>query len=108
MCRNSRNILNIFYFWVPCIELLSFSAVVNLLVIDSSMYDSATVELFHPPCLFRAVISPPASISIVAEERRNECPEYFSGLGNYKKDAIFLPMAVNLFFAIFCAAHFPF
>jgi hypothetical protein len=39
-----------------------------LFAMDSSTYDSATVVLFHPPCLFRDNMSPPASTRMVAED----------------------------------------
>jgi hypothetical protein len=49
------------------------------------MYPSATLSDFHPPCLFREVISPPESTRRVAEVRRRQYPLYSMLLKCVKK-----------------------
>ena len=69
-------------------ELWTISAIFFLSDIESSMYPSATLEDFHPPCRFNDKRSMPFSAKIVAEVRRNECPVYWSGFFNPRNFAI--------------------
>ena len=49
-------------------------AILTLFWTESSMYDSATLVDFHPPCLFIAAKSAPESDKIVADDLRKQCP----------------------------------
>ncbi|KAJ8976480.1 hypothetical protein NQ317_013701 [Molorchus minor] len=50
---------------------------------DSSIYPSATFDDFHPPSVFKLVISLPKSTNIVVEERRNSDWSDSVGLGKF-------------------------
>ena len=67
---------------------LTISAVVLVFWIYWSMYLSAKLPDFQPPCLFSDSMFPPASTKRVAAVRRNECPVYSFELGSAKNLAI--------------------
>lgn len=55
---------------------------------ESSIYPSATVEDFQPPCRLIVEKSAPASAKNVAEFRLKQCPVYSEASGSFRYSAI--------------------
>lgn len=87
---------------------LIFVEVSVLLRMELSTYPSATADERHPPCLFRAIRSPPASTRMVADERRKQWPVYCFASGNPRYSAISRGTLPILLIPTHCLVHFAF
>ena len=80
----------------------------SLLLLVSSIYDSATALDFHPPWRFTVKKSAPPSANTVADVRRKEWPVYSSGFGSLKNFAMVFGIAPNVLMPITWLTHRPF